>query len=202
MKGRSAVATGSILAAMASSACCWLPLALMGVGLSAAGAGAFFERYRPYFLIVAVFLLGVGFYFNYFRKERCAPGEACEVPNPKFRRFNIGMLWVSVLFVAAFALFPSYVGMLWGSQEISAGTAAAADTDWTLKIQGMTCTGCEATLVTALSDVPGVKHAVANFEDARATISIDADDPPDSSAIAAAIRRVGYEFVVDEPSLE
>ena len=70
MRGKGTAATGSVLAAMASSACCWLPLVLMGVGLSAAGVGTFFERYRPYFLVVAVVLLGVWFYFNYFRFVR------------------------------------------------------------------------------------------------------------------------------------
>jgi len=202
MRGRGTAAIGSVLAAMASSACCWLPLVLMGIGLSAAGVGTFFERYRPYFLVVAVVLLGVGFYFNYFRKERCGPGESCEMPSQNFRRFNRGMLWVSVLLVAAFALFPSYVGRLFDSQEASSEMVGFTSIDWALDIQGMTCAGCEATLVTALSDVPGVKNAVARFEEASATISIDADDPPDSSAIATAVSRAGYNLIVEDSSLE
>ena len=202
MRERGTAAIGSVLAAMASSACCWLPLVLMGVGWSAAGVGIFFERYRPYFLVVAVVLLGVGFYFNYFRKDRCGPGESCETPSQNFRRFNRGMLWVSVVLVAAFALFPSYVGKLFGSQETSAEIVGITRKDWTLDIQGMTCAGCETTLVTALSDVPGVKNAVASFEEASATISIDADDPPDSSAIATAVSRAGYKLIVEDSSLE
>jgi len=35
-----------------------------------AEVGTIFEQYRPYFLVVAMVLLGVRFYVNYFRKER------------------------------------------------------------------------------------------------------------------------------------
>ena len=200
MRTRGAAAMGSILAAMASSACCWLPLVLIGVGLSAAGVGAFFEQYRPFFLALALLLLGIGFYFNYFRKERCAPGEACEMPNPKFRRFNRGMLWLSMLLVAAFALFPSYVGKLFGTMDAPSEIAATSTSKWTVGIQGMTCSGCEVTLETALSDVPGVTKVGASFESGSATLLVDVDSPPDSSAVADAVRRAGYEIQFTDPS--
>lgn len=200
MRPRGAAAIGSILAAMASSACCWLPLVLMGIGLSAAGVGAFFEQYRPFFLAVALLLLGIGFYFNYFRKERCAPGEACEIPNPKFRRFNRGMLWLSMLLVAAFALFPSYVGKLFGSMDAPSEIAATSTSEWKIEIQGMTCSGCEITLETALSDVPGVKMVGASFESGSAILLVDAGSPPDSSVVVEAVRRVGYKIHFTDPS--
>ena len=52
---------GSVVAAVLSSACCWLPLLLLAFGASAAGVSAFFERWRPAFLVVAIGLLGAGF---------------------------------------------------------------------------------------------------------------------------------------------
>lgn len=200
MKLRGAAALGSILAAMASSACCWLPLVLMGVGLSAAGVGAFFEQYRPIFLGIALLLLGIGFYFNYFREERCAPGEACEVPNLKIQRFNRGMLWLSILMVAAFALFPSYVGKLFDSMATPPEIATSSTSEWTVGIKGMTCSGCEVTLESALSGVPGVTKAGASYESGSASILVDAGSPPDSSSVAEAVRKAGYEIQFTTPS--
>ena len=81
------------------------------------------------------------------------------------------MLWVSVLLVTAFAPFPSYVARLFGSQETSSEMVGITSKDWVHDIQGMTCAGCEATSVAALSDVLGVKNAVANFEEASASRS-------------------------------
>jgi hypothetical protein len=72
--------SGALLAAMASSACCWLPLLLIGFGLSAVGVAGFFETYRLLLLTVSTALLGLGFYLVYFRKPRCEAGEACVVP--------------------------------------------------------------------------------------------------------------------------
>lgn len=107
-------AGGALTAAVLSSACCWLPLALIGVGVSAAGVGGFFEAYRIHFLVVTALLLGTGFYFVYVRKPKCASCEACAVPNPKLQRFNKIMLWTATVFVLGFAAFPNYVGYVLG----------------------------------------------------------------------------------------
>src|SRR5262249_32687448 len=44
-------ALGSIGSAIVASACCWLPLLALALGLSAAGASAAFEASRPVFLL-------------------------------------------------------------------------------------------------------------------------------------------------------
>ena len=195
MNSRFLASTGSVVSALASSACCWLPLLLMGVGLSAAGVATFFERFRPLFLIVAAVLLGLGFYLNYFRKERCGPGEACETPNPRLRKMNRGMLWVSTALVVAFALFPDYVGHLFGVQPTAAESTTASTDTWTIAIDGMTCAGCEAAVNQSLAEVPGVVHVAASYADAGAIITVDSDDPPTRMAIAAAVGKAGYSLV-------
>ncbi|MFQ5495879.1 MAG: mercuric transporter MerT family protein, partial [Phycisphaerae bacterium] len=115
---------GSVVAAALSSACCWLPLLLVAFGVSAVGMASFFEAYRPYLLVVAIGLLGAGFYRVYFRKERCAPGSACPAPNRKLRILNQAMLWSAAVLVGAFALFPSYVGALVGEGHEDPAAAA------------------------------------------------------------------------------
>lgn len=111
---------GALVSAVLSSACCWLPLLLLGFGASAAGVAGFFEAWRPLFLSGAVVLLGAGFYLAYSRKETCAPGSACAVPNPKLRRFKRLVHWVAALFIAAFAFFPNYLGAILGNDPKAA----------------------------------------------------------------------------------
>ncbi len=195
MNPRALASTGSVLSALASSACCWLPLLLMGVGLSAAGIGTFFERFRLLFLIGAAVLLGVGFYLNYFRREQCEPGSPCERPNPRLRRMNLGMLWVSTILVLTFALFPSYVSHLFGVQPTAAESTPDSTDTWTIDIQGMTCAGCEAAINQSLAKVPGILHVEASYDAAGATITVDPSNPPTRMALAAAVGKAGYSLV-------
>jgi copper chaperone CopZ len=167
----------------------------MGVGLSAAGIGTFFERFRPLFLLVAAVLLGVGFYLNYYRKERCEPGSACEQPNPRLCKMNRGMLWVSTALVLTFALFPSYVGHLFGVQPTAAESTTASTDTWTIDIHGMTCAGCEAAVNQSLARVPGVLHVKASYDAAGAMITVDSSNPPTRMALATAVGKAGYSLV-------
>jgi len=172
----------------------------MGAGLSAAGIGTFFERFRPLFLIIAAVLLGLGFYLNYFRKERCEAGSTCERPDPRFRKMNRGMLWVSTALVLAFVLFPSYAERLFGVRPTAAGSTVASTDTWTIDIEGMTCAGCEAAVNQSLAEVPGVLSAKASYDAAGATITVDSSDPPTRMALAAAVGTAGYRLVsVAEP---
>lgn len=186
-------AGGALVAALLSSACCWLPLLLIGVGASAAGVAGFFEAYRAWFLGATGLLLGAGFYFVYFRKPKCAPGEACEVPNPRLQRLNRIMLWVATAFVVAFAAFPNYVGVsLGGGGGGDAVAAEVAGVTRTYAIDGMTCEGCVAHVREALGALPGVAAAVVSYPDRRARVTFEAGAPVDHAGVLAAVAGVGY----------
>jgi len=179
---------GALVAAVLSSACCWLPLAAIGLGASTAGVGAFFEAWRVPLVLVTVALLGLGFYLVY-RKPRCAPGETCEVPNPRLRRFNRGMLWLTAVFAAAFALFPEYVGAFTrGGGTIA--VAAPAQTQVRYRVEGMTCAGCEGHARKAIEAIPGVASVAVSYPDESAVIVWTG--APDHAAVSAALAEFGY----------
>jgi len=100
------VVLGSILAAVVASACCWLPLLLLSLGVSAAGVSAKFEPMRPYFLTLTGVLLAAGFYFAYRPAPACSPESGCEQPRPRMRSFQRLMLWAGTLMVIAFSFLP------------------------------------------------------------------------------------------------
>lgn len=154
---------GALGAAILSSACCWLPLAAIGLGASSAGLGAFFEVWRTPLLVLTIALLGAAFYFAY-RELLCAPGEACGTPHPRVQRLNRGMLWLTTVFVAVFAFFPGYVGAFTGGGGELAETAPAQVTVHYL-VEGMTCAGCEGHTREAIEAIPGVAAVAVSYRD-------------------------------------
>ncbi|GAB4142642.1 MAG: hypothetical protein Fur0037_09910 [Planctomycetota bacterium] len=185
-------AAGSIGSAILSSACCWLPLLLIGFGASAAGVAGFFEAYRPHLLVVTGLLLAGGFYLIYFRAEKCGPTEACATPNPRLGRFNRIALWVATAVVLAFALFPNYVGYLLRNGEPRAAAGSSGESRAVL-IDGMTCEACAATLRGILERVEGVFRADVSFESRTARIFFASGKAiPSDAVLLEAIRDAGY----------
>jgi copper chaperone CopZ len=185
---------GSVLAAIMSSACCWLPLLLLASGASAAGASAFFERWRPVFIVIAVTALALGFYFTCFRKTACA--EGCCVRQPqRGRRLQRTMLWGSAVVVAAFIFFPGYVGLLLGgsSSRAAAGPARVLETDareYVFDVEGMHCEGCAVTLRNELVKLHGVVEAQVDFASRTARLRAAGEDI--EARVADASSRVGF----------
>jgi len=189
--------------AILSSACCWLPLLLLTVGLSAGGVAGFFETVRPYFLAAAVVFVGAGFYFAYFRKQACKPGDACAVPNPKIQRFNRTMLWVATVFVIIFALFPYYSPTLVrevASQSATVSFESGSPTDATatsvtrtFHVEGMTCRTCAATLELQLLQLPGMAETRVSYADGIATIRSPAGRPS-TDEVRAAVEQAGFKL--------
>ncbi len=65
LRGTILASVGAMVTALLASACCWLPLVVAALGLSAARAGTWFESYRPYFLLTAFTLLLSAWYTTY-----------------------------------------------------------------------------------------------------------------------------------------
>ena len=106
------VATGGILAAIAASACCIVPLALFSLGVTGAWIGTLtsLAPYQPIFIAITVGLLGYGYYLVYHKPKAACHGEAaCARPLPN-RLVKFG-LWSATLLVLAAAAFP-YVAPL------------------------------------------------------------------------------------------
>lgn len=185
-----ASAGGAIVSAIASSACCWLPLLLMGFGLSAGGVSAWFEEYRLVFLVAAGSLLAVGFYSAYFAGRRCDSACGCDRSASRVQRVSRTMLWISAVLVIGFAAFPKYVGAFIGDN--GASTVAAVGDSVEVRIDGMTCEACAIHLQESLSSVPGVVDARVSYADGLATLSIAPDTQFKPQAALDAIVDAGY----------
>ncbi|MBI1900266.1 MAG: cation transporter [Planctomycetia bacterium] len=206
---------GAIISAIVASSCCWLPLFLLALGVSGVGIASTLEAYRPVFIVVTFAFLGAAFYFTYRPRKAiseaahgcCATeptdAEGC-CATPKKRRIsmmtmNKVMLWVVTALAVAFLFFPSYVGLLLGT---NGGSPVTGDMNRaTLEISGMTCEGCAATVEAALRAVPGVSAAAVSYEKKQATIFVPKGEDVPRNALLEAVRKVGYQAqFIEEPA--
>jgi mercuric ion transport protein len=96
---------GGVLATLAASSCCIVPLALFGLGVSGAWIGNLTQLapYQPYFIAATAVCLGGGYWLRYrSRKMACAEGEVCTRPLPN-RLVKFGLILATVLVIGALA---------------------------------------------------------------------------------------------------
>jgi len=187
----------SLLAAVAASLCCVLPIVFAVGGFAIVGASAFFESLRPYFLIATFALLGVGFYLAYRKSKRaCEPGSTCARPQVS-RLGRIG-LWIATVVVIAFASFPYYSGAVAnfllsdGSVKAFAGQPASAVQHVTFPVRGMYCPACAKGVESKLMNLPGVREASVSYEQGRAEIVYDSRTVKPEQ-LEKAIQDAGYQ---------
>lgn len=197
---------GTIISAIMASACCWLPLVLLAVGVSGAGIAATLEAYRPLFIVVTFGFLAAAFYFTYRPKKAAATAghgccatevtgeEDCCAPTGK-RRFNMmtlnkAMLWVVTVLAVAFLFFPSYVGLLLGTGNDAAVTENMNRV--VMQVDGMTCEGCATTVAQAIRHVPGVLAVEVSYEKRQAVVGTEACCAVPKDKILVALKQAGY----------
>ena len=174
------------------SACCWIPLLAIALGLSAGGAAVALERFRWPFLGAALAFLALGLYLNERQAGACGPDGTCPEPHPGLRRFNRVVLTIAAAFVLLLAALPSYLGRLSALASTGARRIESADSVVTIGVHGMTCSGCEASVESALRSVPGVASTEADFDGGSATLRLAGRTRPTETMLAAALSSAGY----------
>lgn len=188
-KNKVVVGIAALASAALASVCCIGPLLLTGLGLGSLGLAAGLTRYRPAFLALTAFVLAVGFYLAYRRREMpCADGS-CEVRSGS--RTMKAALWGLTAVALATATFPSWSVLLLarGSAPVPAGAQTL-----TLKVSGMDCAACTVSIRQSLEKVPGVYSASVDFEAAQATVFTNGKVEP--AAALEAVAAAGYKAVV------
>lgn len=162
---------GAIGAALAGSVCCLGPLVLVSLGASGAWISTLgaLESYRPAFLGVSLVLLGSAFYRVYRpAAAACEPAAACSQPGT--RRATKISLWIVTALVAGLFVSPYLVG------RVAAGDArvqTVATQTVSLRVEGMTCAACPATVRNSLTRLDGVADARVSFDPPVATVTYD-----------------------------
>lgn len=203
MKRENLAVGGALLAAVGASLCCIGPLLFVALGVSAFSAATIFESARPYLLGAATLALAFGFYRAYFRRETCAPDEACAA-KPVNRAGRRG-LWIASVAVLAFALAPYYAGHISAAlirrqppvmtpalmPAVGNDKAQSSLDSVVVQIEGMDCASCEMPIKAALEKTPGVRAADVSYERGNAQVGYDPQQT-DANQIKRAIATTGY----------
>ncbi len=102
---------GSVVAAVAASACCLGPVVFSVLGAGALGAAATqLEPYRPIFLGLTFVLLGAAYYVTYRPQatQACGPGGSCSPSSKNTATVVLGIVTVIVVLLAAFPYYVSW----------------------------------------------------------------------------------------------
>src|SRR5258707_637316 len=149
MKGVSVI-LGAVVAAIAASACCLLPLLLGTAGAGTVGLGAALTPFRPYFIALSVLLLGAAFYFTYRARKADDDAGCCDVKSARARRISRVSLWIVTVFTVAALAYP-YVAAQRArafASERFGGDAKVSDNVQTAQfvIPSMDCPACAANI--------------------------------------------------------
>ena len=169
-----------------ASICCVGPIVLVSLGLGGAGLAAGLTAYRPYFLGVTAFFLGLSFYLVYRKRQvACADGP-CEMRSGS-KRMKAGT-WLIAAAVVGMATFPNWSPLL--IRGGPAGPVSAHAQKVVLSVSGMTCTACAASIEKSLKKLPGVEGASVNFDASEAVVYVEPDRIT-TSALLEAIQAAG-----------
>lgn len=167
---------GGVVAAIAASSCCILPLLLGAASAGSVGLGAALAPYRPYFIVLTVLLLGGAFYFTYRPQQAGCETECCDIKSVRGRRVNKGLLWVVTIFTVGALAYPNFAAYRARNAAMAAPAVEVAPTASTavFAVGNMTCEECTLAIAKALKATPGVYDAVVDFTARRATVRYDA----------------------------
>lgn len=107
------LAAGGIVAALAASSCCVLPLALTLLGVSGAWMSNLraLTPYQPYFIAMTIAIIGFGFYRVYWKpRQACSVGAACA--RPLSNHLVKAGLWAGTVLVLIAMTFPYWFDII------------------------------------------------------------------------------------------
>jgi len=178
-----------LFTAFVASLCCITPVAAFLAGISGvASTFSWMDPFRPYLIALTVLILGFAWYQKL--KPNWDPSCACE-ENPSFVKTKSFLGVVTVLAIVLMS-FPYYSDAFFPKQEQKVIYIQESQVQTTsLKIEGMTCTGCEATVSNAAMGVNGVLEVNTSYENQNATIKFN-KEKTNLENIIEAINKTGF----------
>jgi copper chaperone CopZ len=167
---------GSLVAAVAASLCCILPVLAAMTGTGAAAAGLVFDRWRPYLLILSGLLLAGGLFLAWLdHKKACAPGSICSARQMgRSNSIALGILAASVVAMAAFPHYSGAIARLVVRQPPPLPALASANLSTAaFQVPDMDCPACAVALSAAFRKQPGVVEVKLDVDSHMAVLTFD-----------------------------
>lgn len=183
--GTATGAIGAAGAALLSVSCCVIPALYGALGAAGAVAAHSLTPYRPLMLGSSVVFLGFGFWRAYRPRE--AGCDGCYGRRRAAGRGSKAVLWIAALVVLTSSLSPL---LLPSAQADSDGASPAIESRVLVRIDGMTCAGCNQGVSAALAALPAISLVEASFSEGAACATLTG--PIDEAEVRRAVTGAGY----------
>ena len=186
-----------LVTAFAASVCCITPvLALFSGASGVASTFSWMEPFRPYLIGLTVVVLAFAWYQKLKPKTQDEIDCACdEDEKPSFWQSK-KFLGIVTIFAAVMLAFPYYSSVFYpanNAQQIAIVEANNVE-EITYKVSGMTCESCNLHVEHALTSLPGIIAAKADYVNGTAAVKFDRTKVSQES-IKEAINGTGYKVV-------
>lgn len=172
-----------------ASACCWLPLALAGVGVVGGAAGARVAWMRPWALGgLGLLLMGLVGWWVYRRIAVRKLADDCCAIVPKFPALPVVVLALSFVGASAAPRLLHAGNTTAGNPE---ATGVAGGTFLVLSTPQFDCPPCAGTLPQTMEQTPGVTSVQMDFDERETRIAFKAGADVDG-ILAAWNQRLGF----------
>jgi mercuric ion transport protein len=182
-----------LLTAILASLCCITPMMSLIAGLSGIAASfSFLEPFRLYFIGATILVLGIAWYQK-LKASRKEMDCACD-PEEKLSFFQTKkFLTLVTVFALAMLAFPYYSGSFFPQHEpVEASTPSAWIKQAELKVEGMTCQGCEQHVNHTLYQQKGVVKATSSYREGAASVEFDSQKITLDELMQAIEKETGY----------
>jgi copper chaperone CopZ len=167
---RSKAGTLGALSAVLASACCGLPLLLLGVGLGGLGLGSFLGTYHWYFTGGGIVFLA-GAWFVFMTEKARLRAAVSEI---RHARLTPALLAVATAAVVGFGGLNAATALGLGSKAREVSQASSGSygelEQVVLPVEGMTCVTCEWGIEKALGKLEGVVEAKASSSEHKVLV--------------------------------
>ena len=200
---RSFIFGGSVIAAIAASLCCILPILAAVSGAGAIAAGAVFDRWRPYLLGLTGLLLAGGFLLAWRdRRKACAADSLCATkPIGRWNRIALGLLATGVVALAAFPYYSGPVARLVVREPGPPPAVSSADLSTVaFQVPDMDCPACAVALSAAFRKMPGVVQAKLDVDSRKAVVTFNSS-AQNIATLKKVITDAGFHIAAEPRSL-
>lgn len=196
-KNSKGVIVTGVLAALTASSCCIPPVITAIVGVGGIGSSlSWIEPIRPYLIGLAVVAIGYAWYAHL--KPKTEDDCGCDIDKPNFyqtKAFLLGMTFFAILSIS----FPYYSKLFFSNKANKVILSNDKNyVEYSLSIEGMTCSGCEHHVNSSLKNTIGVIEASSSYESGKAFVKFDATKITIKELKTIVEKETGYDVIKTE----
>lgn len=186
-----------LLTAFAASICCITPvLALFSGASGVASTFSWMEPFRPYLIGLTIVVLAFAWYQRLKPRTQDEIDCACEEDEkPSFWQSK-KFLGIVTIFAAVMLAFPHYSSIFYSNNNAAEIAIVESNNveEVTYEVSGMTCESCNLHVEHAVTALPGIITAKADYVEGTANVKFD-KTKVSQERIKEAINGTGYKVV-------